>query len=74
MAKKKSGRGGKRPGAGRPLSNPSEGPVTTMAVSLPTGLLDALDARATEEGWGRSEAVVRAIRGLLGKRKRSAKS
>jgi Ribbon-helix-helix protein, copG family len=73
MAKKKSGRGGARPGAGRPLSSPSEGPVVTMAVSLPTKLMDALDARAEQERWTRSEAVVRAIRGLLGKRKPTAK-
>ncbi len=71
MAKKKQ-HGGKRPGAGRPPSSP-EGPTVTIAVSVPGVLVDALDALAERRGWSRSEAVTRAIRGLLGSPKRSAK-
>ena len=71
MGKKKT-HGGKRPGAGRPQASP-DGPAQILAVSVPSGLVAQLDARAEKEGWGRSEAVTRAIRGLLGTRKRSAK-
>lgn len=71
MGKKKS-HGGKRPGAGRPQASP-DGPAVILAVSVPSGLVAELDARAEKEGWGRSEAVTRAIRSLLGKRQPAAK-
>ena len=45
-----------------------------VAASVPNGLAEALDAYAAKEGCGRSEAVTRAIRGLLGKRKPVAKN
>jgi len=70
---KKSGRGGKREGAGRKLANPSEGPTKTMAASVPESLLTQLDAIAKQNDWSRSEAVTRAIRGLIGAPKRSKK-
>jgi len=72
MAKKKT-RGGKREGAGRKASSP-EGSVITIAVSVPSGLVEQLDVRADQEGWSRSGAVTHAIRGLLSKRKPAAKS
>lgn len=68
MAKKKQ-HGGARPGAGRKPATPDEGLAVTVAVSVPSGLMDRLDAKAEQEGWSRSEAVTRAIRGLLGKPK-----
>ncbi len=68
MAKKQHG--GKRAGAGRKVANP-EGPTVTLAVTVPGALVDELNAYATEQGWNRSEAVTRAIRGLLSKRKPS---
>jgi hypothetical protein len=70
---KKSNRGGKREGAGRKVSSP-DGPTVTMAVTVPGGLLEQLDAYAAEQSWNRSEAVTRAIRGLLDKRKPTAKN
>jgi hypothetical protein len=72
MAKKVSQRGGKREGAGRKVG--PDGPTATMAASVPQSLLDALDAYAAKEQCSRSEAVTRAIRGLLGKRKPVAKN
>ena len=45
-----------------------EEPTVTIAASVPKTLVDALSERAEREGWSRSEAVTRAIRGLLGKR------
>jgi hypothetical protein len=71
MAKKKQ-RGGKREGAGRPPSSP-EGPTTVIAASVPSVLVERLDALAEREGWNRSQAVTNAIRGLVGSPKRSAK-
>jgi Ribbon-helix-helix protein, copG family len=73
MAKKKSGRGGARVGAGRKPAYPGEGLVITVTVSVPGSLMARLDALADEQGWTRSESVTRAIRGLLGTRKRVAK-
>ena len=64
MAKKMHG--GKREGAGRPVG--PDGPVITIAASVPGGLVERLDALAADQGWSRSEAITRAIRGLLGKR------
>ena len=68
MAKKKAAHGGARPGAGRKPGE--EGRAVTVAVSVPDGLLQRLDALAESEGWGRSKAVVEAIRGLLSRKKR----
>ncbi len=68
MAKKKQ-HGGKRAGAGRKPINP-EGATITVAVSVPGGLMEQLDAIAEQNGWNRSEAVTRAIRGLLATKKR----
>ena len=67
MAKKKQ-RGGKRPGAGRPTSNP-EGHTVLVAVTVPETLMDRLDGVAEANGWNRSEAVTRAIRGFVGKKR-----
>jgi len=70
MAKKVQ-RGGKRAGAGRPMS--PEGPAVTVAVSVPQTLVEQLNELAEQNGWSRSEAVTNAIRGLVCKPKRSAK-
>jgi Arc/MetJ-type ribon-helix-helix transcriptional regulator len=56
--------GGRRPGAGRKLASP-EGKATAIGVSVPQTLVERLDALAETKGWNRSEAVTRAIRGLL---------
>ncbi len=72
MAKKMQ-HGGKREGAGRKVASP-EGPAKVLAVSVPQGLVEALDTYCNREQFSRSEAVTRAIRDLLGKPKRSAKS
>jgi metal-responsive CopG/Arc/MetJ family transcriptional regulator len=40
---------------------------------VPEPLVGELDSHAKQHGWSRSEAVTRAIRGLLGRPKRSAK-
>jgi hypothetical protein len=66
MAKKKQ-HGGKRKGAGRKIANPTEGKVTVIAASVPSGLIDELDGLATERGWNRSQAITEAVRKLLGK-------
>ena len=63
MAKKQQ-HGGKRPGAGRKVADP-EGPTVVVAASVPSGLVDKLDAMADRNGWNRSQAVTEAIRGLL---------
>lgn len=70
MAKKMK-HGGKRAGAGRPVS--PDGPTMTVAATVPVTLVQALDAHAEQHGWNRSKAVTEAIRGLLGKPARSAK-
>lgn len=72
MAKKKP-HGGKRAGAGRKPETPDEGLAVTMAVSVPSGLLERLDAYVEQQQSSRSGAVTLAIRGLLGSPKRSAK-
>jgi len=72
MGKKKS-HGGKREGAGRPRATPDEGLAVTIAASVPSRLVDQLDLHADQNGWTRSEAITRAIRGLLSGAKRSAK-
>ena len=68
MAKKKQ-RGGKRPGAGRPV-NP-DGRAVTVTVTIPESLVIDLKALAKAEGWSKSQAVSDAIRSLL-KRKKHA--
>ena len=68
MAKKKQ-RGGKREGAGRPVSNP-EGPTITIAATVPRMLVEQLDAYAELTGWNRSRAVTEAIRGFVARKKR----
>jgi metal-responsive CopG/Arc/MetJ family transcriptional regulator len=65
MAKKK--RGGKRPGAGRPV-NP-EGRAVTVTVTIPESLVQGLKAMSKTEGWSKSQAVCEAIRGLLKRKK-----
>ncbi len=71
MAKKKQ-HGGKRAGAGRKPESP-DGPTVLVAVTVPSGLMDQLNALAEKNGWNRSQAVTNAIRGLVGSPKRSAK-
>jgi Ribbon-helix-helix protein, copG family len=66
MAKKKQ-RGGKRPGAGRPV-NP-EGRSVTVTVSVPEALVNGLKSMAKAEGWSKSKAVSEAIRSLLKRKK-----
>jgi hypothetical protein len=65
MAKKKS-HGGKRAGAGRDIG--PEGKAIVVAASVPSSLVERMDALAKKRGWGRSEAVTEAIRGLVAKR------
>ena len=64
MAKKKQ-HGGPRPGSGRPVS--PDGPAVIVSASVPSGLAEQLTAYMEREQCSRSEAVARAIRGLLGK-------
>jgi hypothetical protein len=70
MAKKKAAHGGARPGSGRPVANPDEGKAVLVTASVPSGLVERLDALAEAEGWNRSRAVTEAIRGLLQRKKR----
>jgi metal-responsive CopG/Arc/MetJ family transcriptional regulator len=42
-----------------------EGPTKVVAASVPESLVADLDALAERKGWGRSQAVTEAIRGLL---------
>jgi len=60
----KSQHGGKRAGAGRKPVDP-EIRTTTIAVSLPTGLVESLDAVAEQKGWNRSRAVREAVQALV---------
>ena len=62
MAKEQ--RGGKRAGAGRKPINPDD-PTTTIAVTMPTGLVERLDAVAERRGWNRSRAVREAVQALV---------
>lgn len=66
MAKKprKKQHGGKRPGAGRKVTDP-DGPAQKVSLSLPAGLLEKLDERAAASGLTRSQAVAEAVRGFL---------
>lgn len=71
-ATKKPGRGGKRPGAGRPPGSLGYGGAARkFGISLPGELADRLDATAAAEGirsgaWIR-RAVIRALEALGGK-------
>jgi hypothetical protein len=67
MAKKAAKRGGKREGAGRPVS--AEGRAVTVVATVPETLVASLDAVAESEGWNRSKAVTEAIRGLVKRKK-----
>ena len=62
MAKRQHG--GKRSGAGRKPINPDDA-TTTISMTMPTGLVERLDAIAQQRGWNRSEAIREAIQGLL---------
>ncbi len=64
MAKKaKMAHGGKRKGAGRKVGE--DGPATVVAASVPSELVERLDAYIAKTGGGRSKAIVDAIRGML---------
>lgn len=56
--------GGKRAGAGRKPTHP-EGVTMLITVSVPSGLVERLDALGNQKGWNRSEAVTEAIRRLI---------
>lgn len=62
MSTKKDGRGGRRPGAGRPPTIAAVGSTTT---DLPQDLLDALRARAAVDGVTQPEVTRRALREYL---------
>jgi hypothetical protein len=66
MAKRKKQHGGRREGAGRPV-NP-DGKAVTLAVTVPSELVERFDAYRAKKDWGRSQAVTEAIRGLLGEK------
>ena len=59
MTTKKDGRGGRRPGAGRP---PTIAAVAATTTDLPQDLLDALRARAAVEGCSAADLTRRALR------------
>jgi hypothetical protein len=64
MAKrKKATHGGPRKGAGRTVG--SEGRAQVVAASVPSELVERLDAYIAKNGGGRSKAITDAIRGLL---------
>ena len=63
MAKKKQ-HGGAREGAGRKPVNP-EGKTVVVAASVPSDLMEQLDAVREKRGWNRSQAITEAIRVLL---------
>ena len=65
MAKKQHG--GKRAGSGRKPMDPDER-TTTIAVTMPTGLIERLDAVAEQKGWNRSRAVREAVQALVKRR------
>jgi len=62
MAKKQHG--GKRAGSGRKPIDPAHDTVL-IAVAMPTGLVERLDAVAEQQGWNRSEAVREAVQALV---------
>jgi hypothetical protein len=63
----KKPRGGKRPGAGRPIGK--DGPTIIVAASVPESLAADLDAYAKNAGCSRSRAVTEALRGFLRRKK-----
>jgi hypothetical protein len=65
MAKKKQ-HGGKREGAGRPVS--PDGHTVTVVVTVPETLMHRLEGIAEANGWNKSEAVTQAIRAFVAKR------
>jgi metal-responsive CopG/Arc/MetJ family transcriptional regulator len=69
MAKKQHG--GKRPGAGRKVSHP-EGPAVVVTASVPSGLVERMDAVAETKGWSRSATVTESVRLLLNRHERKA--
>lgn len=69
MAKKKPQHGGRRDGAGRRQTNP-EGPAAVVNASIPSGLVERMDAVATQKGWTRSRAITEAVRLLLKRHER----
>ncbi len=70
MAQKQHG--GARPGAGRKVASP-EGPAEVVSASVPSGLVEKLDAIATQQGWNRSQSVTEAIRRFVKSATRKAK-
>jgi hypothetical protein len=66
---KKSTRGGKREGAGRPVGE--EGRAVTVVATVPETLVVSMDNLAGKNGWTRSKAVTEAIRGLVKRKKRA---
>jgi hypothetical protein len=70
MTKKQHG--GKRTGAGRKQAYPEEGATVIVSVSIPSRLLERLDAVSEKREWKRSEAIVEAIRGLLKRQERKS--
>ena len=67
MAKKQHG--GKRPGAGRKIAHP-EGPAVVVTASVPSGLVERMDAVAAQKAWSRSAAVTESVRLLLKRHER----
>ena len=63
----KAKHGGKREGAGRKPISERESTIL-IAVAMPTGLVEKLDAVAEEEGLNRSQAVREAVTRFVGKR------
>ena len=65
MAKQtKKSHGGRRAGAGRKPVN-LEGKTVVIAVSVPSELIEKLDAICEQHAWNRSQAVTEAIRQLV---------
>jgi hypothetical protein len=67
MLKMAKAHGGKRVGAGRKPAHP-EGATMLVTVSVPSGLVERLDALAGDKGWNRSEAFTEAVRRILKRR------
>jgi hypothetical protein len=61
----KSQHGGRREGAGRKSAHPEDGKTVTISATVPSGLVERLDALADKREWTRSQAISEAIRGLL---------
>jgi len=63
----KAQHGGSRPGAGRKQANP-EGPAVVVTASVPSGLMERLNAIAEKRQWTRSQAITEAVRAFLKRR------